>query len=878
MYIARSARMSASNTPRGDGSSSACLDADTAASYAEHRLSPDEMRRVEGHIDGCASCRELISAMALVLWSQSSQPGDDDAAPAVGGVLPRGTRIGPFEIERPIDAGGMGLVYSARDARLARQVALKCVRERRGRSDQLLREARTMAQLSHPNVVAVYDVIDAHGQIFLAMELVVGRSVRQWLDAAQRGWKAVVDVFLAAGAGLAAAHAASIVHGDVKPANILFGDDGRIRVTDFGLSRSPDDETEQAAGPRGTPAYMAPEQRDGAPCDALGDQYAFCASLHEAIFGALPGRPPARQPRLPRALRRILGRGLALDPGSRYHSMDLLLRDLRATRSSTRRWTAAAAAVTIAIAAFAYGAGGQRVQAAMCEASAPQLTSPWHDEARAMVRRSFENTRLSYAPETLQRVAARLDGWAVSFEAARRQACEPGWLQRETPVERFSAELSCLEDRAREARELVNQLRNADETIVLNAIAATERLTPVAQCSSTPAQRVVPPDTQAVQQLRDRLARARSLVDSGKFRDALPIARDIVAAAEDLGVPSLHGAALVSIGAIQARMSDYEVAAGNLTQGIRLADATQDDWLRAHGWVNLIQNEYWRGEHDRVLFMKAAALGAAERVSDLWLESELQLMVGGSLSQRGRISEAQPLFEEAVRVRRQLYGDRDRRVANALSALGNAYAMQGNLDAGIAAHRQAVDTAVAAVGAAHPNVGICHRNLGNDYLYGLQTEAAIVELEKSAAILEAAHGPQHRDVALSLIDLGLALLEAGQYERAIATFERAGELWRSLGAKHPAYAEVLFGKYLALEALGRPTAVADLEAAVTLGQQLPPFMRARIQLALGRASSGARAAELVAAAVEGFATSSLPLVQRELAQAREWQRAHGVAP
>lgn len=870
--------MSASNSPSVGASSPACLDADTAASYAEHRLPPDEMRGVDRHIDGCASCRELVSAVAMVLWSQSSQPGPADAAPAVEGILPRGTRVGPFEVERPLEAGGMGLVYSAHDSRLARQVALKCVRERRGRSDQLLREARTMAQLSHPNVVAVYDVIDAHGQIFLAMELVVGRSVRQWLEAAPRGWKAVVDVFLAAGAGLAAAHAASIVHGDVKPANILFGDDGRIRVTDFGLSRSADDEAEEAAGPRGTLAYMAPEQRDGAPCDALGDQYAFCASLHEAIFGSVPGRAPARQPRVPRALRRILSRGLAPDPGARYRSMDPLLRDLRATRSSTRRWAMAAAAATIAIAAFAYGVGGQRVQAAMCEASAPQLTSPWHDEARDTVRRSFVNTRLSYAPETLQRVAARLDDWTVSFEAARRQACESGWFQRETPVERFSAQLSCLEDRAREARALVNQLRDADETVILNAIAATEQLTPVAQCSATPARRVVPPDTQAVQQLREQLARARALVDSGKFRDALPIAREIVEAAEATGEPSLQGAALISIGVIQARLSDYETAAANLTQGIRLADAAQDDRLRAQGWVNLIQNEYWRGAHDQVVFMKAAALGAAERVSDRWLESELLLMVGGSLSQRGRTSEAQPLFEEAVRLRRRLYGDRDRRVGYALSALGNAYAMQGDLDAGIAAHRQAVETAEAAVGAAHPNVGICHRNLGNDYLYGLQPEAAIVELEKAGAILEAAHGPKHRDVALSLTDLGLALIEAGQHERAVTTFERAGELWRSLGPKHPAYAEVLFGKYLALEALGRPTSVADLETAVTLGQQLPPFMRARIQLALGRASTGARATELVAAAVEGFASSSLPLIQRELAQAKQWQREHGVAP
>jgi serine/threonine protein kinase len=107
------------------------------------------------------------------------------------------------------------------------------------------------------NIVPVYDVIDVHGQVFLAMELVIGRSVRQWLDAEPRGWKQIVDVFLAAGAGLAAAHAAGIILGDVKPADILLGDDGRIRITDFGLSSTGADEAQASTGPIGTPVYMA---------------------------------------------------------------------------------------------------------------------------------------------------------------------------------------------------------------------------------------------------------------------------------------------------------------------------------------------------------------------------------------------------------------------------------------------------------------------------------------------------------------------------------------------------------------------------------------------------------------------------------------------
>jgi tetratricopeptide (TPR) repeat protein len=855
-------------------SPTSCVDADTAASYAEHRLPPAEMVAVDNHIDACASCRELISAVARVQWSQSPQPGSADGAPAVGGILPRGTRVGPYEIERPLDAGGMGLVYTAHDARLDRHVALKCVRQLRGRSDQLLREARTMAQLSHPNVVAVHDVIDAHGQIFLAMELVVGRSVRQWLDGEPRGWRAIVDVFVAAGAGLAAAHAAGIVHGDVKPANILLGDDGRVRITDFGLSRSGTDDADEQAGARGTPAYMAPAQRAGQPCDALGDQYAFCASLHEALFGAVPGLAPVKQPRAPRALRRILSRGLAGDPAARHPSMSALLRHLRATRSSRRRWAAVAAAVILALAWFAYGAGGHRVQAAMCEASAPHLTSPWNEEARAAVARRFAATRLSYAPGTLRRVDANLAAWSASLDAARREACEPGWFDDEAPVARFSARLSCLEDRAREARALVNLLRDADEALVRNAIASTEQLAPVARCSATPA-RPPPRDTGAAKQLSEQFARSHALIVTGRYRDALPVARALVEAAQATGAPSLQSAALVALGSTQVRLSEHDAAAATLMQALRLAETAQDDRVRAQAWVNLIQNEQLRGHHDQVVFMKEPALGAAQRTGDLWLESELLLQIGGSLSQLGETAEAQALFEEAVRLRRRLYGDRDGRVAFALSALGNAHAMQGNLEAGIAAHRQAVDSAEAALGSAHPGVGLLRGNLGCDYLYGLQPEAAVAELDGALSIQEAAHGPRHRNVAVSLTDLGLALLEAGQHERAASTFERACELWSALNPEHPARAEALMGRYLALEALGRPTSVADLETAVRLSKQLPPFQRGRVQLTLGRVTSGTRGTRLVEEAVAGLASSTLPLVQRELARARQWQREHG---
>lgn len=839
-----------------DSLPSSCVDADTASAYAEHRLSDEERLTIDAHIDGCSSCRELISMVAKLGWSQTAT--GQGQVRGVGEVLPRGTRVGPFEIDKPLDAGGMGLVYAAHDARLQRRVALKCVREQRGSSDQLLEEAKMMAQLSHPNVVPVFDVIEAHGQIFIAMELVVGSSVRQWLAAKPRTWKQVVDVFIAAGAGLAAAHAARIVHGDVKPANILFGDDGRVRVTDFGLARFGSAVTPDAPGPQGTPAYMSPEQRAGKACDVRGDQYSFCASLQEAL----------REANAPRALRRILARGLSVDPADRFPSMSALLIPLKATRSSRWLLIGIAAAVTLASAALAYDTGGRRVETTMCSAAAPKLTNPWNPESRALVRRSFQSTKLVYVPQTLERIEANLDAWTGSFEAARKNACESGWFDDATPLENFSAQLGCLQDRAREVRAVVSQFRDADATVVLNAIAATEQLTPVSACAAAAPAQGVTPDSPEILALRDELARAHVLVDSGKFREALPLSTKLAQDAEALKDPGMLAAALVSLGINQARVADYEKANATLMRGLRLAETAQDDRTRAQAWVSLVQIEYWRGRYEQAVFLESPALGAAERAGDIWIKTEILLMLGGSLSQLGRAEKAQPMFEEAVALRRKLYGEKDRRLAFALSSLGNAYSMSGDLARGTVAHRQAMEAGEAALGASHPNVGILHNNLGDDYLYGLEPALAIAELEKGVAIIEAVNGPAHRDVAVGLTSLGFAQRDAGEKEKAAKTFERAEEIWRTQYPQHPVRAQALLGKYLT----SASPSIADLETALPLSQRLPPFEKARIQLALGMATPGAKGAALVKSAIEGLSTSTLPLIQRELAVAKAWQR------
>ena len=741
-----------------------CLDADTAAAYAAHALEPEERRSVEEHIDTCASCRELVSMVAKAGWSGSmTSPGPGSRSGSEAGalsVLPRGTRVGPFEIDQPLDAGGMGLVYSARDSRLDRRVALKCLRERRGDPAQLLREAKLMAQLANPNVVPVYDVIEAYGQVFIAMELVVGRSLRQWMEAGPRDWKTVVDVFLDAGAGLAAAHAAGIVHGDVKPGNILVGDDGRVRVTDFGLGTFVSDAPGESLKVRGTPAYLAPEQRAGRACDALGDQYSFCVSLYEALVGALPGTRPVRMASLPRGVRRVLTRGLSEDPSQRHPSMQALLGALRAARSPRWKWALGAVAAAAASVAVAYVFGVRQVEVEQCAVAASELASPWDAEAKEVVRRTFEHTGVPYAGESVVRVTASLDRWTAGFEEVRGRACAAGWLRRETPLERLPVQLSCLKERAREVRALVSQFGGADATVVRNSVSAAEQLTPAERCTQVPTQRAAPTDNPKLTLLREQHALVLARIASGKYRDALELARQVMRDAEAVGDARFIASARMLLGASQVWVDDYEGATANLLEAIRLADVTQDDRLRAQAWVSLARAEHRRGHHDRVLFIREPALGACERLGDAWLQSEMLLFVGGSLAALDRVKEAQPLFEEAVRTRVKVYGEDNYRTSFALSTLGNVLAMQGDIKGGIDAHRRALDAGVKALGTQHPSVGVLHLNLGVDYLDNLQPERAVEELEKSRAIAEAVHGPRQVSVAQVLISLGFAQLEA----------------------------------------------------------------------------------------------------------------------
>ncbi|HEY8376023.1 MAG TPA: protein kinase, partial [Nannocystis sp.] len=334
------------------------------------------------------------------------------AVEAFGAPLGRGARIDRYVIEDVLGAGGMGIVYRAVDPELGRPVALKLVRAPNGGSSptsqgqaRLLREAQAMAKIAHPNIVTVYDVGVARDQVFVAMELVDGVSMSTWLRERPRSWREVLHVMQQAGRGLEAAHAAGLVHRDFKPDNILVGRDGRVRVVDLGLARPAAAPTPRehdrptATGdadpslPReldltrtgaiiGTPLYMAPEQHLGEAVDARTDQYSFCVTLFEGLYGTFPftgatypelvcrvlgGGPddPPRDARVPRWLHRIVLRGLSTAPDARYPSMSALLDALeRGLSRKWRLWLAGGLVAALGVAALVLGSAPTPLPAA----------------------------------------------------------------------------------------------------------------------------------------------------------------------------------------------------------------------------------------------------------------------------------------------------------------------------------------------------------------------------------------------------------------------------------------------------------------------------------------------------------------------------------
>ena len=532
-------------------------------------------------------------------------------APTVDG-RPPGLRVGSttladrrYQLLGELGRGGMAVVHAAIDRQLGRRVALKLVRPDRvdaaGRA-RLLREAKAMARLQHRNVVQVYDAGSVGDQVFVAMELVDGGSLQRWLVSAPRTWRQVVEVFIGAGHGLAAAHAAGLVHRDFKPDNVLIDAQGVARVADFGLAVAGVDHEDgdgtaadlpsvTTAGVLiGTPAFMAPEQLDGEPATAASDQFAFCVALHRALHGVAPfpgDTPTALRARiaaappeesdagkaLPRWLRSALAQGLAANPAARHASMTALVA-LLARERGWRRWRVPVALGTTVIAATAAVAlastrSAQVDPADACDGGANELAAVWNPAQRSAVA-----TRLERSREGRNLVLAALDRQARTWTAMHRSACVAHARGAES-AQVLDLRMRCLRHRQIELGAAVDALVHIADGALDHAVDVTADLVPIDDCANLDQlTRELPPPRSAAararaDELRIELARLEALDRSGQSEPALAGLDDLVhevRGLEDVGL-------LVEALLVRGHIAQVRLEFASATSMLREAEA-----------------------------------------------------------------------------------------------------------------------------------------------------------------------------------------------------------------------------------------------------------------------------------------------------------------
>ena len=776
----------------------------------------------------------------------------DAVAARMFGAAPQPLRVGRFVLLERIGKGGMGVVYAAYDPQLDRKIAIKLLTapgEAAGATlegdDRLIREARAAARLDHPNVVTIHEVGLWQGQVFLAMEFVDGLTLKGWLAARPRRLAETLEVFLQAGRGLAAAHAAGVVHRDFKPENVLVGRDGSVHVVDFGLARAPAPEPpHHHSGPievhgttlgcsnvvMGTPAYMAPEQYRGGTVGPASDQFAFCVALWEAWFGTRPFvgdtlgalslavvdgtiTAPTSNAGVPSRLRRILERGLANDPDSRYPSMTALMAAL--AHDPARRARRAAVAATLAGGLLSAGlvlgrsAGGTKDP---CDVGPARVAAVWNDSARVAVADAFARTQTSYASTAVSEVQRELDAWTGQWITGHREACEATLVRREQSDELFDLRMACLDRRLAELTSLVELFVDVDAAMLARALPALESLAPVDACADAQGLRAAVPLPEEpgaraeLLALQVEISRGAQLRELGRFVDAIEVGTSTVARAESLEHAPTIADAQVLLGSSQAHAGEFERARGTLESAVWSAVAGRNVSAQAAATIALVtitgyslEKVDWGtrwGEHARAILR--AQGDPPDRLATL--EGNL----GNLALTRGDRPAALAHLREAIRLYELSVGPEHRNVGRMLANLAVVLRQQGAYDLAEHAYARAVAILERSLGPGHPDLAPVLSNSGSLSHARGRMDEALVRYRAALAIGEASLEPDHPRLGHAHNNISETLLDTGDYAGAETHARAAIAIWeRSLGPKHSLLASPYGVLGRSLLALGR---------------------------------------------------------------------------
>ena len=719
-----------------------CPAENTWLAYVGGQLENAAIGGLEDHLDGCSSCRLLFAGLARedagsgATAHAGAGPGPGDpglsgpglsapgpsgpglSAPGLGATtaagrlahLPRGTSVGRYLVADLLGRGGMGVVYKAFDPELDRPLALKLVAvpdagpdRAEGMRLRLSREARTLAQLSHPNVVSVYDVGTFEGSVFVAMEFVAGQTLRRWLKRSEHAPRDIVRVFGDAGTGLAAAHRLGIVHRDFKPDNVMVSDDGRVRVLDFGLARSmpaaPAAADEAATGPAsspatpawesplhhltrdgavmGTPAYMAPEQDRGEAADARSDQFSFCAALYEALYRTRPfagdsylelaARRAAGDVRaapaprgLGRRVRRALLRGLRADPAQRHPDMDHLLAALGRGAWLTRSRVAVAALALAALAAVSWATWTSRHAprsiAATCAAAGRDVDHVWNPARRRALAAGFAASGHPRGAQIAGQVTAAVDDWSAAWARERSRVCELA-MRRGSQQESHAADrVQCLE----------RKLSTLDASLAVYTASPGPGAIDIAVTSftgiprpETCAQLALPDPTEADREqlkpvFRD-IVQSNLATGTGDYDRALSLAHDAVDRSRRLHSPGVS-ASLLLLGRTQAAAGQLDLARKTLRQAVMEGARIKDDGIMADAWLGIIslslQTHRFDAGTEEAIFGGRLAVMRLPPGDDR--QADLHYRIGSARAVQGDLDAAERELDRALAMYRKL--------------------------------------------------------------------------------------------------------------------------------------------------------------------------------------------------------------------------------
>jgi tRNA A-37 threonylcarbamoyl transferase component Bud32 len=733
-------------------------------------------------------------------------------------TLPAGSVVdGTFVVERELGTGGMGVVYLARHEALDRRVALKlCLRRADERHTRLLlREARAMAALVHPHVVAVHHVGTAAEQVYIAMEYVAGGTLRAWA-AARRPWPEVLAMFVQAGRGLAAAHARGFVHRDFKPDNVLVGEDGRARVTDFGLvvharaadaTTDPDPGVDGGATRRaGTPRYMAPEQREGGALGPATDQYAFCLALREALYGGLAGEPGEARPRgLPRRVDAAILRGLRARPDERHPDMPTLLRALEPPRGRGR-WLAAAAAAALA------GGAAWRSLAAVEACDAGQAAAVWSAARRAGLQAALGASAAPNARAAGELVVAGFDAYADAWGRARARACDPA-AAPDPALRRAAGE--CLDEALAHFDQAISSLARAgagqggQALTALYALPRLVRCAEPAELTARAQRRGAPEAAAAAAEVRQTLARVRALETGVDVDEGWRLAAAAVRRAGTLGDRALLAEAALRA----ARVGSYRDAAPRetvtaLEQAYLAAEAAGADQVRAEAGALLVYyiGVELGGYRDALAWARRTG-AVVERLGELATLEAMSLhdSVGRVHAARGELAEAAAALQQAEALALRTHGADHPATGSTRMALGQVWMRLGRHEDAAAALQQARAGYARALGPDHPDITpllLVEAELAEER----GDDARATELLLQAlARREAEFGPTHTRVVAPLNALGRLYSRTGRHDAALAAYGRARRLCeQGRGAAHLDTARALVNEAQAVRAAGEP--------------------------------------------------------------------------